>query len=173
MDGWICVFIIVLGGLACFVACLVWHAKFGFDKEMVQDLVGGLFELVRELVGGLFGWVWEFVEELIDEFGMSVIAGAVLNFFICCLLYFGFFFSFGGSADDWGRFCAGMAAVGIVMSVISTVMLTLYALLSNYGLIAIDDSAFITVVFPPLVVSYLGFLVFGVLHVVNLFSDFF
>jgi len=159
MDGWICVLIIFLVGLACVVACLVWHAKFGFDKEMVQDLVGGLFELVRELVGGLFGWVWEFVEELIDEVGIDKFVLWVMYFVVCCFVYWALGYAFGATDGDWEQYFAAMTGVGFLFGIILGFF---FGLMCCFDM---GDEA-IEMLLLPWLVSGLGFLVFGVITIV-------
>jgi hypothetical protein len=164
MDGWICVLIIVLAGLACVVACLAWHGKVGFDKEKAQYVMGGLFEQVKELVGRFFVWVRGYVEELIDKVGIGVLVAVVSYIAICCYgeWAFGHYvmgYMFDLRTSDWGQYFAVMTGVGFMFFMIWALFFGLFAVVDDLG-------DYIVVIMIPLLVSVLFFVVFGAITIV-------
>ena len=120
-----------------------------------------MFELVRELVGGLFGWVWEFMEELIDEIGITALIFGFLILAPCCYGYWAAG-NYWGADEDWGQYFTVMCLVGLVGST---------AALLAFGIVVLfDDESFfeamVWVLLIPLILFGSGFLVFGVITIV-------
>jgi hypothetical protein len=160
MDGWIYVLIISLLGLAFVVAWLVWDAKFGFGKTMATNI----FERVLEWAAVVAGAILAVVKIL---FGL---VGKLLQQLVPILIFITFGFSCYGywavgdffyADETWEKYCPFMCVISLIGGITSGII----------GMSLADDDDLTTIfVFGPILVSFLVFVIFGALHIVNLMA---